>query len=63
MPDRVDQILLGDELSRPSDELFEHAERLRAELDEVGILPETLVHRVEGERTEMNAVFAYTFRA
>jgi hypothetical protein len=54
LPDRAEQVLFRDELSGPKDKAFEHTERLRPELDEIGVLPQALVYQVERVGAEMN---------
>ena len=56
-PDRRDQILLRDELTRFGNKVLEHREGLGPELDGLRTLPKTLVHEVECERGEMDVAW------
>jgi hypothetical protein len=56
LPDCTDQVLFGDELSRARNKVFEDRECLGPELDRARAPPETLVHQVERERSEMDAM-------
>jgi hypothetical protein len=57
-PDGADQIFLGHKLSRTGEQVFEYGEGFGPELNGLQALPETLVHRVEREGSEMNATFS-----
>jgi hypothetical protein len=54
-PDGANQALLRDELTRTRQQMLEHRERLRAQLDDLGAPPQALVDRVEVERSKTNS--------
>ena len=57
LPDGTNQMLLGHELACPREQEFEYRERFRPQFDGARVVPEALVHQIEGERREVNTTF------
>ena len=60
LPDGADQVLLGNELARTPQQVFEHGERLGPELDRLRTPPQALVCQVERKRIEFDATVVHT---
>ena len=56
-PDRVEQVIFGDELARTPDEMVEHGEGFGPQLDRLGPSPQLLVDQIEAKGVEENAFF------